>query len=89
MRLLLVRQSAIGNTLENRLTGQINAGKRVGGSCQARAVGEHVSSEPQEARVSSRLGRMRSTAQMSAPQQAFPVQKRSRLLPGADVQTRL
>jgi broad specificity phosphatase PhoE len=64
---------AAQNTLENRLIGQTDAGKRVVGSCQASAVGERVSSEPQEARVSSRLGRTRPTAQMIARQHALPV----------------
>ena len=75
MRLLLVRQRATGNTLENRLTGQTDTGKRAVGSSQARAVGERLSREPQDASVSSSLGRTRSTAQMSARQQALPVQE--------------
>jgi broad specificity phosphatase PhoE len=77
MRLLLVRQGATRNTLENRLTGQTDASLSVGGSCQASAVGERVSSEPQEARVSSSLGRTRPTAQIIARQHALPVQERS------------
>jgi broad specificity phosphatase PhoE len=66
---------AARNTLENRLRGQTDAGNRVVGSCQASAVCERLSRGPQEARVSSRLGRARSTAQMSARQQALPVQE--------------
>jgi broad specificity phosphatase PhoE len=81
MRLLLVRQGAPRYTLENRLTGQTDAGKGVGGSCQARTVGERLSREPLDAGVSAHLGRTRSTAQMIARQHAFPAQERSRLLP--------
>jgi broad specificity phosphatase PhoE len=75
MRLLLVRLSATGNTLENRLTGQTDAGLSVVGSCQARAVGERLSREPLEARVSSHLRCTRSTTQMIARHQALPVQE--------------
>src|SRR5258708_9594859 len=66
---------AARNTLENRLIGQTDAGKRVVGSCQASAVAEHLSREPQYARVSVHLGRTRSTAQMIARQHALPVQE--------------
>ena len=72
---------AARNILENRSIGQTVAGKRVVGSCQPSAVGERVSSGPQEARMSSRLGRTRPTAQIIARQHALPVQERSRLLP--------
>ena len=81
MRLLLVRQGASRNTLENRLTGQTDADKRVVGSCQARTVGERLSREPLDAGVSAHLGRTRSTAQMIARHYTLPVQEGCRLLP--------
>src|SRR5258708_621877 len=68
---------AARNTLENRLIGQTDASLSVGGSCQARTVGERLSREPQEARVSSHLERTRSTAQMIARHHAFPAQEGS------------
>jgi broad specificity phosphatase PhoE len=75
MRLLLVRQRATRNTLENRLTGQTDAGKRVVGSYQARTVGERLSREPLDAGVSAHLRHMRSTAQLIARHYAPPVQE--------------
>jgi len=77
MRLLLVGHRATWNKLENRFTGQTDAGLSVVGSCQARAVGERLSREPLEARVASHLGGTRSTTQLIVRYHALPVQEGS------------